>query len=175
MMPNRMPCLLAVMALLAGIAYAEDSAGVRAALQSAGDRKPAPEFSLRDGAGKTLNLKRYRGKVVLLDFWATWCHGCKEEIPWFAEFQRRYAKSGLRVIGVSMDDNGWKSVKPFVASAKIPYSIVIGNETMGKTYGIEEMPDAFLIDRQGRIAAVYVGLADRQDVEKNIQAILGRR
>jgi peroxiredoxin len=167
--------ILLISVIQIGLAKAADSPGVRATLQSPDTRKAAPEFSLKDEMGNTLSVESYRGKVVLLDFWATWCHGCKEEIPWFSEFQRRYAKSGLRVVGVSMDDDGWKSVKPFLASAKVPYSIVIGNQTMAKEYGIEQMPVAYLIDRKGRIAAAYVGLADRNNVEMNIRAMLANR
>ena len=74
-------------------------------------------------------LKQYRGKVVLLDFWATWCHGCKEELHWFAEFSRKYKTQGLEVVGVSLDDDGWKVLKPFLAQTDIPYRIVLGNDS----------------------------------------------
>lgn len=97
-----------------------------------------------------------------------------EEIPWFAEFQRRYAEKGLAVIGVSLDDDGWKVVTPFVKSASIPYEILLGNEKTAKDYGISNMPDTFLIDREGRIAARYAGVVDKADVEKNIQSLLNQ-
>jgi peroxiredoxin len=160
---------------LAGVATAADPATVRAALQPAGGRKPAPDFALKDRSGKTLTLKKYRGKVVLLDFWATWCHGCKEEIPWFSEFQRKYAARGLTVVGVSLDDDGWKVVKPFLANAKLPYRVVLGDDPTAKKYGIESMPDTFLIDRHGRIAAAYAGLVDKDDVEANLRTMLSQR
>ena len=137
-------------------------------------REPAPEFTLKDSGGKTIDLKKFRGKVVLLDFWATWCHGCKEEIPWFAEFDRKYGGKGLRVIGVSMDD-GWNTLKPFLATAKIPYRIVLGDESTAKSYQIENMPDTFLIDRKGNIAASYTGIVDRANLEANIQQMLAQR
>lgn len=162
----------ALLLLLAGAAAASDQSTVRAVLQPAGDRKPAPEFALKDSSGRTVTLKKYRGKVVLLDFWATWCHGCKEEIPWFAEFERKYAKQGLAVVGVSLDEEGWKVVTPFLATEKAPYRMILGDEPTAKKYGIESMPDAFLIDRRGRIAAAYVGLVDRENVESNIRALL---
>ncbi len=168
------PCISALLAITVSLATAADTPTVRAALQPASKRKPAPEFALKDNAGKTLQLKTYRGKVVLLDFWATWCHGCKEELPWFAEFQRQYAAKGLRVIGVSMDDDGWKSVKPFLAKTNVPYKIVIGDDAMAKTYAIGNMPDAFLIDRKGKIAAVYVGLVDKENIEANIRSMLSQ-
>lgn len=158
--------------LLVGIASAVDQPTVRAAVQPASERKPAPELELKDSAGKTLRLKNYDGKVLLLDFWATWCHGCKQEIPWFSEFQHIYAGKGLAVVGVSLDQDGWKAVKPFIQSTGVPYRIVLGDDITAKKYGIESMPDTFLIDRHGRIAAAYAGLVDKDDVEGNIRAIL---
>jgi cytochrome c biogenesis protein CcmG/thiol:disulfide interchange protein DsbE len=147
---------------------------VTASIQPPNQRRPAPEFALKDGAGKTVSLKKYRGKIVLLDFWATWCHGCKEEIPWFAAFERKYSGKGLRVIGVSLDEEGWKAVRPFLAGADVPYCIVVGDEATTKKYAIENMPDTFLIDRKGKIAAAYLGLVDRNNIEANIQIMLSR-
>jgi len=155
-----------------GIAVAADQAMVSAVLQPPSERKPAPQFALKDGSDSTVRLTNYRGKVILLDFWATWCHGCKEEIPWFSDFQRKYTEKGFAVVGVSLDDDGWKVVKPFIKEANVPYRIILGDDATAKKYGIGNMPDAFLIDRQGRIAAKYVGLVDRDNVEKNIQAML---
>jgi cytochrome c biogenesis protein CcmG/thiol:disulfide interchange protein DsbE len=123
--------------------------------------------------GKTVTLKKYRGKVVLLDFWATWCHGCKEEIPWFAGFQKKYGAKGFAVVGVSMDEGGWGVVKPFLKDNKVPYRMLLGNEATAKKYGIDPLPDTFLIDREGRIAAAYTtGLVDREDVEANIRSMM---
>jgi len=155
-----------------GIAVAQNN--VRAAVQPAHERKLAPEFLLKDSSGKTVSLHDYRGKVVLLDFWATWCHGCKEEIPWFSDFHRRYAVQGLSVVGVSLDSDGWKVVTPFLEKAKVPYQVVLGNDAMAKTYGIGNMPDTFLIDRQGRIAAAYTGEVDKDNMEANIRTMLSQ-
>ncbi len=146
--------------------------GTRARLMPGAERKPAADFALKDSAGKQRSLKDYRGKILLLDFWATWCHGCKHEIPWFADLDRKYRESGLEVVGISMDDEGWKVVTPFVQSAAVPYEIVLGDEKTSKSYHIDAMPDTFLIDSQGRIAAVYYGMVDREDIEKNVQALL---
>jgi peroxiredoxin len=162
----------ALMALSTSMAADQDT--VRAALRPANQRKPAPEFTLQDSSGKTVSLKDYRGKSVLLDFWATWCHGCKLEIPWFAEFSRKYSAQGLTVVGVSLDSDGWKVVKPFIATSKVPYTIVLGNDAMAKTYGIENMPDTFLIDREGRIAAAYSGVVDKDNVEANLRTMLSQ-
>jgi cytochrome c biogenesis protein CcmG/thiol:disulfide interchange protein DsbE len=158
--------------LFAGLALAADQPGVRAVLSPVNQRKPAPDFALRDASGKTVKLAKLRGKILVLDFWATWCHGCKEEIPWFSEFQTRYASKGLVVVGVSLDEGGWKDVKPFLAGHNIPYRIVVGDDPLAKRYGIENMPDTFLIDRKGHVAAVYRGLVDRNDIEANLQTLL---
>lgn len=135
-------------------------------------RQPAPAFTLKDANGKTADLKKYRGKVVLLDFWATWCTGCKQEIPWFMEFQKQYGSKGLAVVGISMDD-GWNIVKPFLAEHPIPYRILLADKPTAKNYKIDAMPDTFLIDQHGRLAAAYTqGLVDRANVESNIKALL---
>jgi peroxiredoxin len=144
-------------------------------LQPPEERKIARELALEDSDGKKANLKEYRGKVVVLNFWTTWCHGCKEEIPWFAEFQRQYGEQGLNVVGVSLDDDGWKVVKPFIQAMSVPYRIVLGNQPTAKAYAIEQMPHTFLIDRQGRVAATYVGMVDRNGIEKNIQQLLAQK
>ena len=89
----------ALLFTLAGMAMAADQPRIRATLQPPRERKAAPQFALKDGSGKTIRLKNYRGRVVLLDFWATWCTGCKMEIPWFSEFQRKYGAQGLVVAG----------------------------------------------------------------------------
>ena len=164
----------ALMLVAAGIAFAADQPAVRAPIVPAGDRKPAASLVLKDAFGKTVKLKAYRGKVVLLDFWATWCHGCKLEIPWFSEFERTYGRKGFRVVGVSMDEGGWKVLKPFLAENHVPYRMVLGDDATASRYGIQSLPDTFLIDRKGRIAATYVGLVDKDNIEANIKTLLAK-
>ena len=136
------------------------------------ERHRAPDFALKDGDGKVVHLSDYRGKVVLLDFWATWCGPCKIEIPWFVEFQKAH-REGFAVLGVSMDDEGWEVVKPYLAKAKINYRVMIGNDQTSQAYGgIDALPTTFLIDREGRIAAVHVGLVNRKDFENGIDQLL---
>ncbi len=114
--------------------------------------------------------------MVLLDFWATWCTGCKMEIPWFSEFQATYGGKGFAVVGVSLDEEGWKVLRPFLAEHTIPYRMLLGDVPMSKRYGIENLPDTFLIDRQGRVAAKYKeALVDKDNVEANIKALLTER
>lgn len=131
--------------------------------------KPAPDFHLQDARGKAVNLAQYRGKVVVVDFWATWCHGCKEEIPWFMEFQRKYKRRGLEVIGVSMDDDGWKSVTPYAREKRINYRLVIGNEAMARQYGLGEMPMTVLIGRDGKVLSCHPGIVDKDAFEKELR------
>jgi cytochrome c biogenesis protein CcmG/thiol:disulfide interchange protein DsbE len=158
------------------ILFAADTApGVRATIQPVSQRKPAPEFALMDPAGKPVKLADYRGKIVLLNFWATWCGGCKEEMPWYSQFEKTYGSQGFAVIGVSLDEDGWGIVKPFLAKTPIPYRIVLGTEATGKTYKVDAMPVSYLIDRQGRIAVSYTGLVDRANIESNIKLMLAAK
>jgi cytochrome c biogenesis protein CcmG/thiol:disulfide interchange protein DsbE len=113
--------------------------------------------------------------VVLLNFWATWCDSCKQEIPWFMQFESKYKESGLTVLGVSMDDDGWKAVRPFLQEKKLNYPVVIGSESLGKLYGLNAMPRTVLIDREGKIALAYEGVVNREGCEKEIQALLQAR
>jgi peroxiredoxin len=135
-------------------------------------RKSAPDFNLSDSKGASIRLSDYKGRVVLLDFWATWCHGCKTEIPWYMEFQNKYKARGLAVIGVSMDDDGWKSVRPFLQENKLNYPVVIGTEDLGKLYGVESMPVTLLIDRDGKIADSHSGMVDKNNFENEIRTLL---
>jgi peroxiredoxin len=135
-------------------------------------RKAAPNFSLEDSEGKTIKLADFQGKVVLLDFWATWCHGCMTEIPWFMEFQDKYKGDGLAVIGVSVDDDGWKSVQPFLANRKFNYTIVVGNQDLEKLYSVESPPVAVLIDREGKIVQTHQGVVDKNTFENEIKDLL---
>lgn len=135
-------------------------------------RKPAPDFTLSDSKGASIRLSDYKGRVVLLDFWATWCHGCNIEIPWYMEFQQKYKDKGLAVIGVAMDDDGWKSVRPFSDEKKINYMIVVGNQGLAKQYGVDALPVTLLIDRDGKIAESHAGMVDKEVFEKEIRMLL---
>lgn len=171
---NRKLC--ALLLTVVGIAFTADPSSVRAVIQPPAERKSAPEFALKDAAGKTISLKKYRGRVVLLDFWATWCTGCKQEIPWFTEFEKRYKKKGFAVVGVSLDEGGWGILKPFLARNRVPYRMVLGDDATARRYGITNLPDTFLIDRDSRLAAAYIGgLVDRDNIEANINTLLSKR
>ena len=154
------------------LVYLVSAPGVSAALTAPNLRKPAPSFALSDAKGVPIRLSDYKGQVVLLDFWATWCGGCKVEIPWYTEFQNKYKTRGLAVIGVSMDEDGWKSVKPFLEKTKLNYPIVIGNQELANSMALEAMPMTLLIDQIGKIAASHVGLVDKDKFESEIQQLL---
>jgi len=137
-----------------------------------GGRKIAADFTLTDSKAAAIKLSDYRGKVVLLDFWATWCDGCKTEIPWYTEFFDRYKDRGLAAIGVALDEDGWKSVKPFLEEHKINYPIIVGSWDMSKTFGFDSMPATLLIDHEGRVADLHVGMIDKAAFEREIQMLL---
>ena len=138
--------------------------------------KPAPDFTLPDSTGSPIKLSAYKGKVVLLDFWATWCTGCKVEIPWYVEFQSKYGKDGLTAIGVAMDDDGWKSVKPFLEEHKLNYPVVIANQDLANRYGgLPSLPMTLLIDRNGNVAESHAGMVDKDAFENKIKSLLHER
>src|SRR5580693_3284739 len=130
--------------------------------------QPMPAFSLKDANGQLVRPVDYKGKVVLLDFWATWCGPCKIEIPWFMEFERQFKDQGFAVVGVSMDEDGWNVIKPYVQNMKMNYRILLGNDDVSTAYGgLDSLPTTLLIDRDGKIASVHVGVSMGKEEFKN--------
>ena len=148
------------------------SVPAQADLKPESARALAPDFTLRDATGKELTLSSLKGKVVLLNFWATWCDGCQVEIPWFVEFEKRYVDHGLVVVGVSLDSDGWKSVRPWLKEKKVNYPIVIGDDSLAKQYGLAGMPLTVLIDREGKIADSHPGIVNRSGTEQKLGVLL---
>ena len=143
------------------------------AVKKEGERKRAPDFELKNSEGQMVRLSSYAGKVVLIDFWATWCGPCKAEIPWLIELSKKYEADGLAVLGISMDEEAWTVVKPFMEQAGITYPILMGNKRVAYLYGdVEGLPVAFFIDRQQKVAAIHLGAASRKQFEQTIKALL---
>jgi peroxiredoxin len=139
------------------------------------DAKPANlDFTVKDMQGKSVSLSAYKGKVILLDFWATWCPPCKAEIPGFVELQDQYGEKGLQVLGVSVDDPADK-LPPFAEEFKMNYPVLVGlgrddlQDAYGPMWGI---PTTFLISRDGKICRKHSGLVGKERYEQDIKALL---
>lgn len=135
-------------------------------------RQPAPDFNLTDIQGNHLTLSQYRGKVVLLDFWAVDCGGCVIEIPWYVEFDRKYHDNGLQLIGLDMYGEAPKYIKPFMQKARMQYPVAVGDDDIRKRFEADELPKTMLIDRQGRVAIAHTGVVDRAKFEQDIEELL---
>lgn len=133
---------------------------------------PAPDFSVKGIDGRTVALSAFRGKVVLVDFWATWCEPCRTEIPAFVSLQKRYGPQGLQIIGISLDDDP-KPVREFYQRFAMNYPVALGDAELAERFGgILGLPVAFLIDRDGRIRARDAGQTDAAVFEKQIIDLL---
>jgi cytochrome c biogenesis protein CcmG/thiol:disulfide interchange protein DsbE len=164
--------LLAASVWMVSCAKKEGGDGA-AKLKEESTRNEAADFELEDASGQKVKLSDLRGKVVLLNFWATWCTPCKIEIPWFVEMEREFKDQGFAVVGVSMDEDGWDAVKPFMADMKVNYRMVLGTEEMAQLYGgVEALPTSFIIDRNGKVASVHMGIVSRSVFEEEIRALL---
>jgi thiol-disulfide isomerase/thioredoxin len=133
----------------------------------------APDWKLKDLEGKEVSFAQFKGKVVVVDFWATWCGPCRIEIPGYIELQDKYGKDGLVVIGISLDQGGIGPVKKFVQEQKMNYVVVMGDEeTQALFGGMDAIPTTFLIDRAGNIRDRKVGVEEKAEYEKKIVAVL---
>jgi cytochrome c biogenesis protein CcmG/thiol:disulfide interchange protein DsbE len=167
--------MLAAVAVGVGIYSYRHSQGSRSDLVVAKQHGPAPDFNLPLIDGGQLRLSSYRGKVVLLDFWATWCVPCREETPHFVDLQQKYGGEGLQIIGVSMDDST-DPVRSFYQQFHMNYPVVMGTADVGGAYGgVLGLPIAFLIGRDGRIYAKHIGATDAGVFDKDIATLLQTR
>jgi len=130
----------------------------------------APDFSLESLDGPTMRLSDFRGKAVLLNFWATWCGPCKIEMPWFVELQRQYGPQGFQIVGVAMDDASKQDIAKFAKDMGVNYPILIGKESVGDAYGgVPGLPESFFIGRDGKIVDKIVGLEGKSEIESAIK------
>jgi peroxiredoxin len=134
----------------------------------------APDFTLASLDGKTtIHLSDYRGKAVLLNFWATWCVPCKIEMPWFVELQNEYGSQGLQVLGVAMDDASPEDIAKFAKDMGVNYPIAIGKESVGDAYGgVQFLPATFYIGRDGKVIDKVFGLKGKQEIQDDIKKAL---
>lgn len=150
-----------------------DGGGPATGLPAVGDRRPAPDFTLRDLDGREVRLADFRGQVVMVNFWATWCPPCRAEIPDFIELQGRLGPKGLQIIGISLDDEGAAKVAPFASQNRINYLMLVNGNAAANAYGgIEGIPTTFLLDRQGRIVERRSGVASSQHWQQMITSLL---
>ena len=166
--PLRRPWVAGLALVLGALAGAVSTASAQL---SAGTVSPG--WSLRDLSGKFVNSDEFKGKVVILNFWATWCAPCRAEIPGFVELHQRYADKGLVIVGISLDRKGSAAVSTFKEKFGMNYRVVMGDERVVKAFGgIEALPTTFVIDRAGKIARVHVGYADAKTFEEDVKPLL---
>jgi len=153
----------------------EGSAEGVAMLSCPADAKPANlNFTMKDVDNRDVSLSQYKGKVVVLDFWATWCGPCKVEIPHFVEFQEKYGPAGLQIVGISVDDTADK-LAPYVSEMKMNYPVLQGldHDDVQDAFGpIVGIPVSVVISRQGKICATHTGLTGKDVFEREIKALL---
>jgi thiol-disulfide isomerase/thioredoxin len=155
---------------------------VKASLTKVGNLPDAPNFTLKDLQDNDFSLEQFRGKVVLVNFWATWCGPCEEEMPWFIEFQQKYGARGFTVVGLAMDEEGKPVVAPWIEKKRfdvngtqlpVNYPILLGNEKVGDQFGgLIGLPTSLLISRDGKILKRFIGLVGRDKYVKEIEGNL---
>jgi cytochrome c biogenesis protein CcmG/thiol:disulfide interchange protein DsbE len=148
--------------------------------------KPAPAFTLQDLSGREVSLASFKGKPLLINFWATWCGPCKIETPWLVELRNKYAPQGFEIIGVDSEgddvspsdkaawDRDKAAIEKFVKQEHMPYPVVMGGDSLEKPYGgLDAMPTSFYVDRSGKVVAAQMGITSEDEMDKNIQKTIG--
>jgi thiol-disulfide isomerase/thioredoxin len=177
--------LAAVTAVFSGCKSSGSQAASLSQTAGVATQKPlpnAPEATFKDLEGKDVSLASLKGKVVIINFWATWCEPCQAEIPWMIGFQKKYADKGFTLLGVAMDEEGKSVVEPYVQKTQFDveghpmtmnYPIVLGDDDLADKFGgLLGLPTTYVITRDGKVAKRYIGLASESDLDKLIQSLL---
>ncbi len=180
--------LFAVGILIGAVVWADRLTRIKAggAAMRGGTEAPAaaaaPDFTVKDLDDKDVSLSQFKGKVVLVNFWATWCEPCREEIPWLIQFQNKYSAKGFTILGIAVDEEGKKVVQPYVLKERFDvngtptpmnYPILIGNDGIGDKFGgLIGYPTSVLISRDGRIVRKITGIINERELSKTIEGLL---
>jgi peroxiredoxin len=161
--------------ILLGVCYPLHAAS-KQTINSRFRGKPAPEFHLKDLSGKAVNLSDFRGKAVVLNFWATWCESCRAEMPWFVELQKQYGPEGLAVIGIAMDENATpEQIGDFARKMGVNYTILQGNDAVARQYGnIEFLPVTYYVSRDGLLVERSLGTSEPMEILLNVKRALAQ-
>ncbi|GAC1465066.1 MAG: TlpA disulfide reductase family protein [Desulfuromonadaceae bacterium] len=137
----------------------------------------APNFKVISTSGQTITQENYRGHVLILDFFATWCQPCRQSIPHLVEMNRKYGKQGLQILGLSVDEDGERAVETFTDEFRINYPLALAGDSTTVEFGIRSVPVMYLVDKKGRIAEVYRGYSDEmaRSVEQSIKRLLAEK
>ncbi len=158
-------CRLAMMSLVAGVLL-----GTELLYAAPRSGQAAPNFNVSTITGQQVSLDTYRGHVLVLDFFATWCQPCRASIPHLVEMNRKYGKQGLYVLGMSADDDGEKPVRAFAEQNRISYPVALAGESTLVDFGVRSVPVLFVIDKKGRVAEVFRGFTD--DVARSTEQLI---
>jgi peroxiredoxin len=165
-------CLLSVLLMIAAGMPVRAQSGNDDALIPVASRKAAPDLSMTDIDGRKLSLSQYRGKVVLLDFWAVDYGGCVIEVPWYVEFHKKYRGLGLQPLGIDMYGEKPAYIKAYMQKSHMEYPVAVGDDAIREKFKANELPMTLLIDREGRIAVSHVGVVDKAQFERDIEQLL---
>ncbi len=163
--------ILLVSLVLAVFAFATPS---EAALKAG---QQAPGFKVITTTGQSVTLDNYRGHVLVIDFFATWCQPCRQSVPHLVEMNRKYGKQGLQILGLSADEDGERVVRTFAAEYKINYPLALAGDSTTVDFGIRSVPVMFLIDKKGKIVEIYRGFTDEmgRSIEQVIKRLLAEK
>lgn len=170
MRPNKLILWFAAAVLVLALLPAQVHAALRAG-------QPAPNFKVITTSGQPVSMDNYRGYVLVIDFFATWCPPCNESIPHLVDINRKYGKQGLQILGLSMDEDGEQIVKSFIDERRINYPVALASEQVQIDYGIVSVPVMFVIDKKGKVSEIYRGYSDEtgRSMEALIKKLLAEK